>query len=180
MIRRDSKTIQPAFFNSIMRDIEKCMLDYFCKCKLIILAVHSCHTFKRGGGGIMTAEQTRYTVHSKSVVVNDSNRYTCIFNKYCISLATLNSTLKIEQSMYKIIEGGCYTIKNQQAVKGVLTNLIISHQGLSRYLEIGCPNRGFIDFCVAKVWYKIHTTNKINPIHLQIWFFRPNTALCVL
>ena len=37
-------------------------------------------------------------------------------------------------------------------------------QGLSRYLETGCPNRGFIDFCVSKVWYKKHTTNKIDPI----------------
>ena len=44
-------------------------------------------------------------------------------------------------------------------------------QGLSRYLETGCPNRGFIDFCVSKVWYKIHTTNKIDPIHLQILLF---------
>ena len=45
------------------------------------------------------------------------------------------------------------------------------NQGLSRYLEIGCPNRGFIDFCVSKVWYKIHTTNKIDPIPLQILLF---------
>ena len=37
--------------------------------------------------------------------------------------------------------------------------------GLSQYLETGCPNRGFIDFCVSKVWYKVHTTNKINPIY---------------
>ena len=37
-------------------------------------------------------------------------------------------------------------------------------QGLSRYLETGCPNRGFIDFCVSKVWYKKHTTNKIAAI----------------
>ena len=44
-------------------------------------------------------------------------------------------------------------------------------QGLSRYLETGCPNRGFIDFCVSKVWYKIHTTNKIDPIPLQIMLF---------
>ena len=44
-------------------------------------------------------------------------------------------------------------------------------QGLSRYLETGCPNRGFIDFCVSKVWYKIHTTNKIDPIPLQILLF---------
>ena len=34
-------------------------------------------------------------------------------------------------------------------------------QGLSRYLETGCPNRGFIYFCVSKVWYKVHTINKI-------------------
>ena len=27
---------------------------------------------------------------------------------------------------------------------------------------------GFIDFCVSKVCYKVHTTNKINPIYLQI------------
>ena len=53
-------------------------------------------------------------------------------------------------------------------------------QGLSRYLETGCPNRGFIDFCVSKVWYKIHTTNKMDPIPLQILLFRPDTALCVL
>ena len=44
-------------------------------------------------------------------------------------------------------------------------------QGLSRYLETGCPNRGFIDFCMSKVWYKIHTTNKIDPIPLQILLF---------
>ena len=44
-------------------------------------------------------------------------------------------------------------------------------QGLSRYLETGCPNRGFIDFCVSKVWYKVHTTNKIDPIPLQILHF---------
>ena len=44
-------------------------------------------------------------------------------------------------------------------------------QGLSRYLETGCPNRGFIDFCVSKAWYKIHTTNKIDPIPLQILLF---------
>ena len=35
--------------------------------------------------------------------------------------------------------------------------------GLSQYLETGCPNRGFIDFCVSKVWYKVHATNKLNP-----------------
>ena len=43
--------------------------------------------------------------------------------------------------------------------------------GLSQYFETGCPNRGFIDFCVSKVWYKVHTTNKINPIYLQILLF---------
>ena len=57
-----------------------------------------------------------------------------------------------------------------------------SSQGLSRYLETGCPNRGFIDFCVSKVWYKIHTTNKIDPIPTvyRFCFFMPDTALCVL
>ena len=49
--------------------------------------------------------------------------------------------------------------------------LLSRPQGLSRYLETGCPNRGFIDFCVSKVWYKIHTTNKIDPIPLQILLF---------
>ena len=52
--------------------------------------------------------------------------------------------------------------------------MVTIYQGLSRY------NRGFIDFCVSKVWYKIHTINKINPIPLQILLFRPDTALCVL
>ena len=49
--------------------------------------------------------------------------------------------------------------------------LHISGHGLSQYLETGCPNRGFIDFCVSKVWYKVHTINKINPIYLQIFLF---------
>ena len=52
--------------------------------------------------------------------------------------------------------------------------------GLSQYLETGCPNRAFMDFCVPKVWFKVHTTNEINPIYLQILFFRPVAALCVL
>ena len=52
---------------------------------------------------------------------------------------------------------------------GLKSKIVI--QGLSRYLETGCPNRGFIDFCVSKVWYKIHTTNKIDPIPLQILLF---------
>ena len=54
---------------------------------------------------------------------------------------------------------------------GYNRNILWSPQGLSRNLETGCPNRGFIDFCVSKVWYKIHTTNKIDPIHLQILLF---------
>ena len=28
-----------------------------------------------------------------------------------------------------------------------------------------------IDFCMSKVWYKIHTTNKVDPIPLQILLF---------
>ena len=56
-----------------------------------------------------------------------------------------------------------------------------SGHGLSQHLETGCPNRGFIDCCVSKVWYKVHTTNRINPIYIyRFCFFRPVTALCVL
>ena len=44
---------------------------------------------------------------------------------------------------------------------------LTSALGLSHDLETGCPNRGFIDFWVSKVWYKVHT-NEINPIYLQI------------
>ena len=54
---------------------------------------------------------------------------------------------------------------------GSQTGDLCLDQGLSRYFETGCPNRGFIDFCVSKVWYKIHTTNKIDPIPLQILLF---------
>ena len=55
---------------------------------------------------------------------------------------------------------------------GIFLNKTCSgRQGLSRYLETGCPNRGFIDFCVSKVWYKKHTTNKIDPIPLQTLLF---------
>ena len=43
--------------------------------------------------------------------------------------------------------------------------------GLSQDLETGCPNEGFIDFWVPKVWYKVHTTNEINHIYLQILLF---------
>ena len=39
--------------------------------------------------------------------------------------------------------------------------------GLSQYFETGCPNRGFIDFCVSKVWYKVHTTIKNKPYMLK-------------
>ena len=49
--------------------------------------------------------------------------------------------------------------------------------GLSQDLETGCPNEGFIDFWVSKVWYKVHSTNEINHIYLQILLFRPVTAL---
>ena len=53
--------------------------------------------------------------------------------------------------------------------------------GLSQYLETGCPNRGFIDFCVSKVWSKVHTTNKINPIYLQILlFYASNCFVCLI
>ena len=56
---------------------------------------------------------------------------------------------------------------SNQTSKGLVPSVSLNH-GLSQYLETGCPNRGFIDFCVSKVWYKVHTANEINPIYLQI------------
>ena len=44
-------------------------------------------------------------------------------------------------------------------------------QGLSHDLETGCPNGGFIDFWVFKVWYQVHTTNEIDLVFLQILLF---------
>ena len=64
------------------------------------------------------------------------------------------------QPLMKEISGGCQWF-----------NPLAVQQGLSRYLETGCPNRGFIDFWVSQVWYKKHTTNKIDPIPLQILLF---------
>ena len=62
----------------------------------------------------------------------------------------------------------------------VIIFLLLEH-GLSQYLETGCPNRGFIDFCVSKVWYKVHTTNKIKPIYLQILlFWASNCFVCLI
>ena len=52
--------------------------------------------------------------------------------------------------------------------------------GLSQDFETGCPNRGFIDFWVSKVWYEVHATNEMDLIYLQILLFRPVTALLVL
>ena len=52
----------------------------------------------------------------------------------------------------------------------VIVDCIYKH-GLSQDLETGCPNRGFIDFWESKVWYKVHTTNEMNPIYLQILLF---------
>ena len=43
--------------------------------------------------------------------------------------------------------------------------------GLSQDLDRGCPNEGFINFWVSKVWYKVHTTNETNNIHLQMLLF---------
>ena len=43
--------------------------------------------------------------------------------------------------------------------------------GLSQDLETGCLNEGFLDFWVSKVWYKVHTTNEINHILIQILHF---------
>ena len=50
---------------------------------------------------------------------------------------------------------------------------------LSQDLETGCPNRGFTDFWVSKVWDKVHTTNEINSIYLQI-FYASNCFVCIV
>ena len=50
---------------------------------------------------------------------------------------------------------------------------------LNQDLETGCQNRGFIDFWGSKVWYKVHTTNDLNPIKPYA-FFRQVSALFVL
>ena len=96
--------------------------------------------------------------------------------------AILQPSLRWNQS-YNVIcmwnVGQNHQSENRQLPKWLRAKTA-DDQGLSRYLETGCPNRGFIDFCVSKVWYKIHTTNKIDPITLQILLFRPDTALCVL
>ena len=42
-------------------------------------------------------------------------------------------------------------------VQSVLYSTV--EHGLSQNLETGCPNEGFIDFWVSKVWYNVHTTN---------------------
>ena len=60
------------------------------------------------------------------------------------------------------------------------TKVTASHHGLSQDLETRCPNEGFIDFWVSKVWYKVHTTDEINHIYLhRFCFVRPETALNV-
>ena len=46
---------------------------------------------------------------------------------------------------------------------------IFPEHSLSQELETGCPNKGFIDFWVSKVWYKVHTTSEINHIYKYIF-----------
>ena len=36
--------------------------------------------------------------------------------------------------------------------------------------------KAFKDFCMSKAWYKVHTTNKINPIYLQILPFKASNC----
>ena len=38
----------------------------------------------------------------------------------------------------------------------IMRNFRYAQHGLSQYLEIGCPKRGFIDFCVSKVLQNIY------------------------
>ena len=43
------ENIHPAFVDIIWPDIEECMMNNFCKCKLIVLGVHFCHTLRLNG-----------------------------------------------------------------------------------------------------------------------------------
>ena len=56
-----------------------------------------------------------------------------------------------------------------------------AEQGLSQDMETGCPNGGFIDFWVSKVLNKVHTTNEIILIYLQILLFNAsNCFACIV
>ena len=71
-------------------------------------------------------------------------------------------------SALSIIDLLLISVSGKDRIPNVTTTL---RHGLSQYLETGYPNRGFIDFCVSKVWNKVHTINKINPIYLHILLF---------
>ena len=68
--------------------------------------------------------------------------------------------------IYAIIASTCLQIFAERLLPKECCT-VLTH-GLSQDLETGCPNRGFIDFWVSKVWYKVRTTNEINHIYLQI------------
>ena len=87
------------------------------------------------------------------------------FKTYYFKIKCEIKLMKVMPSMLIIV------LASRVTVRHLYISTLKDHQGLSRYLETGCPNRGFIDFCVSKVWYKIHTTNKIDPIPLQILLF---------
>ena len=46
----------------------------------------------------------------------------------------------------------------------------MAEHGFSQDLEKGCPNKGFIDFRVSKLWYKVHTTIEVNHTSTDIAF----------
>ena len=54
---------------------------------------------------------------------------------------------------FKGLDKGCVLYTGASYTREITVNVM---HGLSQYLEIGCPNRGFIDLCVSKVWYKVH------------------------
>ena len=41
---------------------------------------------------------------------------------------------------------------------------------LSQDLKTGCPNIGFIDLWVSRVWYLVHTTNGMNLLNISTAF----------
>ena len=86
-------------------------------------------------------------------------------------LSHISPSYRPPESPYALDQTPAQPVARTAETPQVGLNVEVWHHGLSQYLETGCPNRGFIDFCVSKVWYKVHTTNKINPIYLQILLF---------
>ena len=89
-----------------------------------------------------------------------------IFSYSCFCLQDFSKIVRLLLAAVSINGLSTHTNRIQLVQK-----VSLIRAGLSRYLETGCPNKGFIDFCVSKVLFKIHTTNKIDPKPLQILLF---------